>query len=256
MRVNSPHKDRRSSLSSLLDQTGILAGVHNPKDKIREIVYSGQAEHSNKRRKSSISSIASDSTSNTHRRSQLDDSLQRSLLSDPSFLNGGSRIQLISNYQASNETRSQISGVQTDYFRLKARGIATLPNGAPLASSVAKDPLRQKQSFDGISQPIRSRSLMMPPEKPIPRISPARASSQQSPTLRPSGDEEIQRLKDRARAVMAADSEKKLQKRGLDNDDEELFARAKRIRERMDKDSAWLRREVDRYSESRSGSWS
>jgi hypothetical protein len=38
------------------------------------------------------------------------------------------------------------SGVQTDYFRLKARGIYTLPNGAPLASSAAVDLRRSLDS--------------------------------------------------------------------------------------------------------------
>ncbi|KAA8563747.1 hypothetical protein EYC84_011765 [Monilinia fructicola] len=248
-------QDRRLSVGSLLEGTGVLAGVHNPKDKIREIVYNGQVEPSNKRLKSSTSSIASDSSSTTHRRNQSDNPLQRSLLSDPSFLSGGSRIHLMPSYQAANETRPQISGVQTDYFRLKARGITTLPNGTPLATSVAKHPLRQKQSFDSVSKPIRTRTSMMPKENPIPRSSPARVPAQQLLMPAPTGDEEIQRLKERARAVMAADSGRKLQKRGLDGD-EELFARAKRIRERMDEDSEWLRREVDRYSESRSGSWS
>lgn len=252
---SSPSKDRRTSLGSLLEETGVLAGVHNPQEKIREIVYNGQTEHSNKRLKSSVSSIASDSTSNTHKHNQSDNPLSRSLLSDPSFLNGGSRIHLMPSYEAANETRPQISGVQTDYFRLKARGITTLSNGTPLATSVAKDPLRQKQYFDGISKPIRSRRSIIPKEQPIPRSSPARESAQQLLLSAPTGDEEIQRLKERAKAVMAADSGRKLPKRGLD-DDEDLFERAKRIRERMDADSEWLRREVDRYSESRSGSWS
>ncbi|QSZ37714.1 hypothetical protein DSL72_008813 [Monilinia vaccinii-corymbosi] len=250
--IGSP-KDRQSSVGSLLEGTGVLVGVHNPKDKIREIVYNEQAEHSNKRPRSSVSSIASDSTSITHRRNQLDNPLKRTMLSDPSFLNGGSRIHLIPSYEAAHETRPQISGVQTDYFRLKARGITTLPNGTPLATSVAKDPLRQRRSSDGASKPIRFRKSMMPKENAVPRSSPAREPAQQLLMPTPTGDEEIQRLKERARAVIAADSGRKLQKRGLD-DDEELFERAKRIRERMDQDSEWLRREVDRYSESRSGS--
>ncbi|KAF5871281.1 putative leucine permease transcriptional regulator protein [Botrytis fragariae] len=251
---NSPSKGRRPSLGSLLQGTGVLEGVHNPQDEIREIVYNGHTEHGNKRFKSSVSSIASDSSSNTHTRSQYDNSLQRTLLSDPSFLNGGSRIHLLPTYQAENETRSQLSGVQTDYFRLKARGISTLPNGTPLATSVAKDPLRQKQSFEDSGKPIRLRRQMVPKEQSIPRSSPARETAQQLLLPAPTGDEDIQRLKERARAVMAVDSGTK---RGLvDDDDDELFERAKRIRERMDKDSEWLRREVDRYSESRSGSWS
>ncbi|KAM0137076.1 hypothetical protein ACHAO1_004251 [Botrytis cinerea] len=251
---SSPFKGRRTSLGSLLEGTGVLEGVHNPQDEIREIVYNGHTEHGNKRFKSSVSSIASDSSSNTHTRSQYDNPLQRSLLSDPSFLNGGSRIHLLPTYQAEDETRSQLSGVQTDYFRLKARGITTLPNGTPLAASVAKDPLRQKQSFEGSGKPIRLRKSMIQNEKSTPRSSPAREPAQQLILPAPTGDEDIQRLKERARAVMAVDSGTK---RGLDDDDDdELFKRARRIRERMDKDSEWLRREVDRYSESRSGSWS
>lgn len=253
---SSPFKDRRSSLGSLLEGTGVLVGVHNPQETISEIVNNGETERSNKRLKSSVSSIASDSTSNSHRRNQSDNPLQRSLLSDPSFLNGGSRIHFLPSYQAAHETRPQLSGVQTDYFRLKARGITTLPNGTPLATSVAKHPLRQKQSFDdGIGKPIRSRRPMMPKEQPIPRSSPARVPAQQLLLPAPTGDEEIGRLKERARVVMAADSGRRLQNGSLD-DDEDLFERARRIREKMDEDSEWLRREVDRYSESGSGSWS
>lgn len=53
---------------------------------------------------------------------------------------GGSRIHLLpKSYKASDDRISRPNNVQTDYFRLKARGIYTMPNGTPVASTAAVD---------------------------------------------------------------------------------------------------------------------
>ncbi|KAM3073577.1 actin cytoskeleton and mitosis protein [Clarireedia jacksonii] len=247
--------ERRPSLNRLLGSSGVMNGVKNPSDPIQVIGGNGNSELERRLRKSSVSSMASDSTTYGHQRVYSDNPLRRSLLSDPSFLNGGSRIHLMPYYQATQETRPQVSGVQTDYFRLKARGITTLPNGTPLANTAAKDVLHRKYSFDGISKKLtRGHGSRIEKEPSIPRSSPARSFSHHEISATLGDDDEIDRLKARAKEIISKDIKPltRLPKRGLEEDDD-LFERAKRIRERMDQDSEWLRQEVDRYSETRSG---
>ncbi|PQE10849.1 low temperature viability protein [Rutstroemia sp. NJR-2017a BBW] len=248
--------ERRPSLKRLLAAPGVMDVAHSPSDQFQVVVGNGNPGPETRLRKSSVSSMASDSTTYGHQRVQSDNPLRRSLLSDPSFLNGGSRIHLMPYYQAAQETRPQVSGVQTDYFRLKARGITTLPNGTPLATTAAKDVLHRKHSFDGISKKsARGHGSRIEKEQSIPRSSPARSFSQREINATAASDDEIERLKARAKEIMSKDFKPRgrLPKRGLDDDDDDLFERAKRIRERMDQDSEWLRHEVDRYSETRSG---
>lgn len=233
---------RRGSLESLLDATGVLNGVHNSNSEIREIVQRKEPEPPTKRRRSDRSAESPASSANGHKRGKSDNPFRRSLLSDPSYLQGGSRIHLISKYDAKEETRRQVSGVQTDYFRLKARGIATLPSGMPLANSAARDILRQKRSFDGITKPGMPKSLMPPP---APRSVPAKQWSRpealrSSPELR----QEIQGLKARAKARVEEDQEPRPRKRSFDDEDE-LFARAKRVREQMEEGTEWYRKEIE-----------
>jgi hypothetical protein len=68
-------------------------------------------------------------------------------------------------------------------------------------------------------------------------------------------DDDIQLLKAKAKALMEEQeaSRQRERKRSYDEvDDEELFARAKRIREQMDEGAQWFRKEIER---SRSESW-
>lgn len=234
---------RRGSLESLLDATGVLNGVHDSNSEIRVIVQREVLKPPSKRRRMSDRSPESPASStNGHKRGRSDNPLRRSLLSDPSYLQGGSRIHLMSKYDVKDETRRQVSGVQTDYFRLKARGIATLPNGTPLANSAAKDILHQKRSFDGITKPTTPKSLMPPP---------ATRSVPAKPMMRPEGsrnstgrNEDLQAMKARAKARMAENQECRQKKRTFDDEDE-LFARAKRVREQMDEGMEWYRKEIE-----------
>ncbi|CZR59223.1 uncharacterized protein PAC_09115 [Phialocephala subalpina] len=236
--------ERRDSLESLLDETGVLNGVHDAEEELRSIVKEeiravmrlDRSGSSNKRPRSeeSTNSMAS---SNRHKRGRSDNPLGRSLLSDPTYLDGGSRIHLMKDYNDQDERRRQVSGVQTDYFRLKARGITTLHNGAPLASSAAKDIVHQKHSFDGISKPktphqqkVQSWARSVP-AKPVP------AFEERSPT------EEYENKKEQT------------EKRGLDDNDEKLFARLRKVREQMDEGAEWFRKQISRsQSKSKSSS--
>ncbi|KAH6684366.1 SAC3/GANP/Nin1/mts3/eIF-3 p25 family-domain-containing protein [Halenospora varia] len=243
----------RSSLESLLGATGVLDRVHDPDEKIRAIIHDDPPPRTMKRQRPENFPSNGESTGSRgsrHKRGRSDDPLRRSLLSDPTYLSGESRIHLMAKYGAQDENRRQVSGVQTDYFRLKARGIATLPDGTPLATSAARSILRPKRSLDELSRlttPQHSRQsseARSVPAKSTINVGPPRTSTER--------DEHIQVLKKRAKAAMEASSAAR-QKRNFDDDDEEaLFARAKKIRQQMDEGSEWFRQEIERCSGSRS----
>ena len=128
---------------------------------------------------------------------------------------------------ALDDTRQPYNGVETDYFRLKARGIKTMPDGRPLATSVARM-LQQKGSLESLTS-----------EKAEEK----RKSSFSSSTP------EIESALARARAKLAGGDKKR--KSSIDAEDVELFARAKRVREEMEADSEWYRSETKRFSSSR-----
>ncbi|TVY85830.1 hypothetical protein LAWI1_G009012, partial [Lachnellula willkommii] len=242
----STGSSRRSSLESLLDATGILSGVHDSQRQIRAIVQNDD-ESTFKKPQQSERSIKK--PIKMHQRGKSDIPLRRSLMSDSSYLNGGSRIHLMPTYDIKDENRRQVSGVKTDYFRLKARGITTLPGGIPMPTSAAKDFLRKKRSFDGIS---KQSTPQRPSHSSIPRSVPSRYSTEaghRETTMEM--DENIRDLKERAAAVILDDSQTRRKRSfGEDNDDEALFERAKRVREQMDEGSKWYRKELERHSRS------
>jgi hypothetical protein len=245
---------RRGSLESLLDATGVLDGVHDPETQIQTIVQEGSPKTGNKRQRSHkpADSTNLSTSSNCHKRGKSDNPLRRSLLLDPSYLAGGSRIHLMSSY-SEDQGHRQISGVQTDYFRLKARGISTLHDGTPLASSVARSIIHRKRSFDGISKhpttPQHSK------RSSTARSVPAKTgSSVQRPRSSVERDDDIHQLKLRAQALLAGNGnhQPKRSHEEDDKEDEALFERAKRIREKLDEGSLWYRAEIAKHSGSRS----
>jgi len=242
---------RRDSLESLLNASGVLNGVHNPKNEARAIIRSEHPETSNKRQRSNHSSTSMASSTNRHKRGRSDNPLRRSLLSDPSYLNGNSRIHLMSNYGAQEEGRRQVSGVHTDYFRLKARGITTLPDGTPLANSVAKNIIHQKRSFDGIQKSSTPQSSK---NQPVAKSVPAKFVGQSHNLVNGysrNEREDLEAIKARAKAFVSGEK-KSRQKRALMDDDEDLFERAKRVREQMDEGAKWYRKEIEKETASRS----
>jgi len=246
--VASTSNRRRESLESLLNATGVLNGVHDPEKEARAIVRSERAESSNKRQRSEHSSTSLASSINRHKRGKSDNPLRRSILSDPSYLNGDSRIHLMSNYGAQEEGRRQLSGVRTDYFRLKARGITTLADGTPLASSVAKNIIHQKRSFDGIRKSSTPHSTK---QQLVARSVPAKFATDAEEQVNGNDREDLEALKIKAKAFVS-EEKKARQKRAFMDDEEELFERAKRIREQMDEGAKWYRKEIERETASRS----
>jgi nuclear mRNA export protein SAC3 len=238
---------RRNSLESLLDATGVLNGVHDSNEKIRAIVQDEMKKvgAGPLRRRSERSTNSPSSSTSNIKRGNSDNPLRRSLMSDPSYLNGGSRIHLMSHYGSQDEERRHVSGVQTDYFRLKARGITTLPNGTPLASSVAHTALHKKRSFE-YNRPITPELSV---QLTVPRSAPTNNIHRGIPRGTTEREDDIQALKARAKAIIADEerSRRTEKKRSLDEgEDEELFARAKRIREQMDEGAQWFRNEIER----------
>ncbi|CAG8971333.1 hypothetical protein HYALB_00005951 [Hymenoscyphus albidus] len=245
----SARSHRRESLESLLGATGVLDGVHDQNKQLQAIVRKEVKVNGTKRHRSNKAARPSSSSSH-HKRGGSDNPLRRSILSDPTYLTGGSRIHLMDKYDIKDETRRQVSGVQTDYFRLKARGIATLSDGTPLATSVAHNMLHQKRSYDGplnqVTTPPRSRVSS------IARSVPSKIAMDQDFRLSIDGNEDIQALKRRAQAVMQNDERSQLKRSLHDDDDDALFERARRVREQMNEGMKWYREEREKESGSRS----
>ncbi|KAK0099984.1 hypothetical protein ONS96_007927 [Cadophora gregata f. sp. sojae] len=250
---SSTTRPRKDSLESLLGATGVLNGVHDANGEPRAIAQENRRPSQKRQRSqhSERSTASQSSTASKHKRGKSDIPIRQSILSDPSYLQGGSRIHLLSDYNLREEQqRPQISGVQTDYFRLKARGLSILRDGIPPALSAAQRSLNPKRSFDGFMKPTTPRSRL----QSTPRSVPSKPAEQLEVNSE-SGDkvDEVEALKARAKAAMSW-RKSSGQKRSFDDEDEELFARAKRIREQMEEGEDYYRRELDRESGSRSAS--
>lgn len=238
----------RSSTENGVPLTGASATTPRSEGKAQIEVENGKRKTSHSTQITPRSTSSPDSPTRSHKRVKSDNPLRRSLLSDPSYLSGGSRIHLLPNYTWSDEVRRQSSGVQTNYFRLKARGITTLPDGSPLATSVAREILPRRPSFNELegvegANPQKSRA-----------VTGNHASHAFGFRATADEDAEIQQLKTKAKARLEAveSSELDSNRNYVDADEEELFAKARKIREQMDEDARWFRTEVER--ETRSGS--
>lgn len=236
---------RRGSLASLLDDTGIMDLVHNPDNEIESIVNG--SEPAPKRHRSARSTASATSSTRRHRRGESvqQDPLRRSLMSDPTYLQGGSRIHLISDSPARKQPQSQLNGVATDYFRLKARGISTLPDGTPLATSITSHPARRKRSSDGFVRPETPRQVRGATDAQSVPSKHSRGATVHSHA-------EIEVLKTRAKGIMAEQLGRQQKRALVVDEDEELFERAKRVRQQMDEGADWYRQEMQRETESRS----
>ena len=232
---------RRDSLESALDTNRELSPFHNINNKPRSLTMSDELKH--KRQCSERSDITFDTTysnSNIFPTSKAENPSRCSLLSDPSYLSGGSRIHLQCG-KSNEEKRKQISGVQTDYFRLKARGIMTLPNGRPLANMAARH-IFQHQSFDNLNCSIKNVSCQ-PSSGSDPDLNLPDVQSQHE-EISDTYSDDIDLLKLEAKTSVKERPSKKNPSRTVD--DGELFDRARKIRKKMDEGADWFRNEVER----------
>ncbi|KAG9246231.1 SAC3/GANP/Nin1/mts3/eIF-3 p25 family-domain-containing protein [Calycina marina] len=304
----SVSKPRRGSLESLLGQNGgDCNGFLNPRDGIRATICDEMQaiNRKNKQRQiqpqknirrprterssntpSSRTPVGKTSSAKEPKRDPRDDPRRRSLFSNSSYLSGESRsLHMKGQYDNLDDTRPNYNGVQTDYFRLKARGIKTMPDGRQMASSVAKI-LNQKRSLESLNRiegkenkPVASLerslgSLEGDQNGHKRRRTSDEALDSQYPrelteardlfaTLKEPGDEQrkpsetvdsnYERGLAGARDLLAKMNGlgDKKRKSVVDPKEEELFARAKRVREELDHDIEWVREETKRWSSSR-----
>jgi hypothetical protein len=172
----------------------------------------------------------------SHRRAKSESKPKVSPMCDPHI----SRIYAFDSWSLEDEMRERnrkTNHVKTDYFRLKARGITTLPDGTPLARSAAV--------HLAVSSAVPQEEVEVASPRRIVKTSEER-------------DMDMEEWKAKAKKIMAEDEERRraqqAKKRQFEDDDDELFAKAKRIREQMDEDSEWLKTEVEKSTVSRSHS--
>lgn len=173
-------------------------------------------------------------------------SLRRSLLSDSAYLQGGSRLHLLSSMNVRSSDRPQRNGVQTDYFRLKARGIMTLPDGTPLARTAAVE-LDSSKRLPESGSKIGKTGVRFRASSTRPLLAKSSTPEMVGREQGVGRDPELEALKAKAQAILAGDSIRidHTKKRVLEDDeDDELLAKAKRIREQMDEDIEWYRTEL------------
>jgi hypothetical protein len=205
----STTRRRPESVQSLLGATGVLDGVHNLGATIQAIVREDTPKPNPHRRSERTPKKEQTPRKTSQKR---DDPLRRSILSDPSYLSGESRILHMPKYSMKDMDRKQVSGVQTDYFRLKARGISTTTKGTPLASSLTR---RLHSSQNESSYSPKSRS-------PVTSHSPLSYSPEQN---------------NRKRSL-------------VDGDD--IIAQIKRVKAQLEEGETWYREQNRKLSESRS----
>lgn len=228
------------------------------------------------------------------RQSRMTDTMSVRDIMVQSFHNT-SRIGLIPDYDPALHNSNASNGVISPYFRLKARGIVTLPDGSPLArsaamksgsdvghhrsssmvglrpltkSKVSKRTSRKSGSDIGGSQAEMlwnaSVGSMSKPFRPKPPSqykatfsSPsnsAAGASQERVVEDVQEEVDLEKVKLKARAIMEKqtkqyeDSKRKQRLSGITDD--ELFAKARKLREAMDEESEWFREQSRMISES------
>lgn len=299
------HK-RKSKEEDLLAATGILDGVHDVGAKIRKIVHGDMATpqqeksttpagspggirfgHTNTSLGHSTASLQSlvdgdhvrnitperrnHGSSLGHRRSHSEIIRKEIPLN---ISQGGSRIHLFpDNWNLKDDRRPKPNNVQTDYFRLKARGIHTLPNGTPLASTAAvhlRSSLVDSAKHSIYRNSLSNSSQTHTPERTLKRsvsklsmsapAKKARASPVHPP--KPGHKQEMEEIKERARRIMNDEAVKKRRDEDLRRSSdwennkveemEDLFRRSRKLKEDMAKGEEWFRRYNESWS--RSGS--
>jgi len=296
-------KNKRKPEEDMLAVTGVLHGVRDSGAKIRKIVHSdmaapkisttpagspvrdrfGRSTSSLGHSTASLQSLLDGdhirdsgtpkrrSHTSTHKRSRSE-SVRKDIPLNMSH--GGSRIHLMPpSWNPKDDKGPKPNNVQTDYFRLKARGIYTLPNGAPLASSAAvhlRPSLIESAKHSLSRDKSATMSKVSTPDHSLKRSvsslsysAPAkRARAAPAPPPDPNHKQEMEEIKERARRIMNEDAlkrrleeeRKKSQERGETKDEEmeELFRRSRKLKEDMATGEEWFRKYNESWS--RSGS--
>ncbi|KFY33521.1 hypothetical protein V494_07557 [Pseudogymnoascus sp. VKM F-4513 (FW-928)] len=303
----SSRSNKRKTEEDLLASSGVLGGIRNSTSKIRKVVHGDMAPpphqrsttptgsprtqsrfgrstsslgHSTSSLQSLIeadhrarSSTISDSNhKSSHKRTQSESVSRRAPLN---MSVGGSRIHLMpSGWNPKDDKGPKPNNVQTDYFRLKARGIHTMPNGTPLARSAALNlrpslinSVRQSMSASGASS---GSSGVTTPDRQLKRSvsklslsAPAkRFRADPLPKPSPSNTQEVDDIKARARRIMDEDASKRRQEeyrrssldkeKTKDDEMEELFRRSRKLKEDMAQGEEWFKKYNESWSRSAS----
>ncbi|RKF64408.1 putative leucine permease transcriptional regulator [Golovinomyces cichoracearum] len=163
----------------------------------------------------------------------------RSLLSDPSYLSGQSRMHLLPYHFGSDEKKISVSGVRSDYFRLKARGIETpidninYNTDSKLVDYGAQDTERVSYLTKGITKTWGDRADFKATNKKQVIEAP---NKDHDPESEPSNSETSEHINFNTDKYRGKNIE----------DDSVLFERAKRIREQMDEGADWFRSQFER----------
>ena len=166
-------------------------------------------------------------------------------------------------YSALDNKSPKSSNVETDYFRLKARGIFTMPNGAPVASTVAVDlrssgmleSARTSRSEESLRSTSNSERGLKRSVSSALSFSAKRVKSGPAASTTSNHTTDIEEIKARARRVMEENALSKQREEAelrrsyqpaksehqRELEMEEMFRRSRQIREAMAKDEEWMR---------------
>lgn len=310
--VTSSKNNKRKSEEDMLAASGVLSGVRDSTTKIRKIVRGNMAPPQLQRSTTPVgspprrdvfgrsTSALGHSTSSLQSLVNGDHPARQSAIGGPRHgashqrrrsesmrkdipLNmsvGGSRIHLLPpTWNPEDDKGPKPNNVQTDYFRLKARGIHTLPNGTPLASTAAVhlrpsliDSVRQSLSASGGSGSGTGPITIATPDRRLKRsvsqfsqsAPPKRLRADPAPKPNPNHSQEMEEIKANARRIMNNDASKRrreeerrqsLEREATkDEEMEELFRRSRKLKEDMEKGEEWYRMYNDSWSRSASGS--
>lgn len=190
-----------------------------------------------KRSRSDKSSSSNHSSPSRHHTSISVNSLNRSLLSDPSYLSGQSRIHSFHSLSGNEQNSKSFNGVKSDYFRLKARGLVN--HAERKLSFKANSEIQYYPKFNESSGNYSSdRPDMLENMK----------SSLNGLQINKSSDT----LKDyklnfnspfKSKIQQNFDNHKSYE-RIYKDDDSALFDRAKKVRDQMDEGAEWFKKEI------------
>ncbi|OAF55725.2 hypothetical protein VC83_07901 [Pseudogymnoascus destructans] len=303
----SSRSNKRKTQEDLLASTGVLSGIRNSAAKIRKVVHgdivppphqrsttptgSPRTESRFGRSTSSVghstsplqslidadhrarsTTVRDPNPKSSHKRTQSESVGRKAPLN---MSVGGSRIHLMpSGWNPKDDKGPKPNNVQTDYFRLKARGIHTMPNGAPLASSAAL--LMRPSLINSVRQSMLTNSAssvssgLATPDRQLKRSisklslsAPAkRFRTDPLPKPSPTNKQEADDIKANARRIMNEDSSKRRKeedrRRSLekektrDEEMEELFRRSRKLKDDMTQGEEWFKKYNESWSRSAS----
>ncbi|RKF55423.1 putative leucine permease transcriptional regulator [Erysiphe neolycopersici] len=209
--------------------------VCNPNSNVNAQLKDKRKVH--KRRRSDKSSSSNYSSPSRHQNSVSNNSLNRSLLSDPSYLSGQSRIQSHHSLSGKDHNPKPFNGVKSDYFRLKARGVTNHVERKPSFNSNSEI-LHHATSNESLNNYYSDK----------PKTFEDKKSNLNGLKINKSFDTLMDYRLDLKSPYKNANQQKLgnqiSYKRGYTDDDSALFDRAKKVRDQMDEGAEWFKSEI------------